>query len=67
MINVEEDLFLCIDPDSGDVVKDSLTNVYIFFPKLPSTIHINLYKELKLFKQQTHPNDCWYLLHDQMA
>ena len=60
MINVEEDSLLWIDPDSGDIVKDGLTIAYLIFSKLRPNVRIDIYKELKLLKEQTHPKDFGY-------
>ena len=64
MINVNDRLFLWSYPTSGDIVKDGLTVLYLIFNKLRPNVRIDVYAELKVLKEKTHP---FRVRHDQMA
>ena len=60
MINVNDRLFLWSDPESGDIIKDGLTVLYLIFNKLRPNVRIDVYAELKVLKEKTHPKDFGY-------
>ena len=60
MINVNDRLFLWSDPMSGDIVKDGLTVLYLVFNKLRPNVRVDVYAELKVLKEKTHPTDFKY-------